>query len=290
MKDLRLKDLRLTSLLAIAGGAALTGAGINAFNIANGLAEGGVAGVAVLLKLSLGLDPGLMVLLINLPLFLLGWRELGRRSLLYTIFGTLCLAGSLTAFGGLRLPLEDPLLAALFAGASVGAGLGVVFRFGGTTGGVDILARIAGKHLGWAMGRTLLLVDVLVVALSMVYLSLAHAMYTVVAIFVASRVIDFVQEAAYAARGVTIVSDRAEEIAERILEQMDRGVTLLQGSGGFSGAPKQVIYAVVARGELVRLKRLIQDVDPGAFVVVGVVHEVLGEGFTLDAQKRALAT
>ncbi len=285
-----MKNLRIVDFVAIAMGAALAGAGINAFNISNGLAEGGVAGVAVLLKLKLGLDPGLMVLLINLPLFLLGWRELGRRSLVYTIFGTICLAVSLTAFGSLRLVLDDLLLAALFAGVTVGAGLGLVFRFGGTTGGVDILARIAQKHLGWSMGRTMLAVDMLVIALSLLYLSLDRAMYTVVAIFVATRVIDFVQEAAYAARGLTIVSDHAAEVAERILGQMHRGVTILQGSGGFSGEPKQVIYAVVSRGELTRLKRLIHEVDPEAFVAVGVVHEVLGEGFTLDDQKRALAT
>lgn len=284
-----MKGLRITNFVAIAGGAALAGAGINAFNIANRLAEGGVAGVAVLLKLGMGLDPGLMVLLINLPLFLLGWRELGRRSLIYTVFGTVCLAVALTAFGGLRLVLDDLLLAALFAGATVGVGLGVVFRFGGTTGGVDIIARIAQKHLGWPIGRTMLAMDMGVIAFSLAYLSLPQAMYTVVAIFVATRVIDFVQEAAYAARGVTIVSDRAGDIAQRILGQMHRGVTLLQGSGGYSGEPKQVIYAVVSRGELARLKRLIHDVDPEAFVAVGAVHEVLGVGFTLDEQKRALA-
>ncbi len=285
-----MKDLRITNFVAIALGAALTGAGINAFNIANRLAEGGVAGVAVLLKLSMGLDPGLMVLLINLPLFLLGWRQLGRRSLIYTVFGTLCLSASLTAFGSLRLVLDDLLLASLFAGATVGVGLGVVFRFGGTTGGVDIIARIAQKHMGWPIGRTMLAIDMLVVGLSLVYLSLPRAMYTVVAIFVASRVIDFVQEAAYAARGVTIVSDRATELSERILDDMKRGVTTLSGHGGFSGDPKQVLYVVVSRGELARLKRLIHDVDPAAFVAVGVVHEVLGEGFTLDEKKRALAT
>jgi len=285
-----MKNLRIVDFVAIAMGAALAGAGINAFNIANGLAEGGVAGVAVLMKLKLGLDPGLMVLLINLPLFLLGWRELGRRSLVYTVFGTLCLAVALTAFGGLRLVLDDLLLAALFAGVTVGAGLGLVFRFGGTTGGVDILARIAQKHLGWSMGRTMLAVDVVVIAGSLMYLSLERAMYTVVAIFVATRVIDFVQEAAYAARGVTIVSEHAAEVVCRILGQMHRGVTMLQGSGGYSGQPKQVIYAVVSRSELTRLKRLIHEVDPEAFVAVGVVHEVLGVGFTLDDEKQALAT
>jgi uncharacterized membrane-anchored protein YitT (DUF2179 family) len=285
-----MKNLRITNFVAIALGAALAGAGINAFNIANGLAEGGVAGVAVLLKLGLGLDPGLMLLLINLPLFLLGWRQLGRQSLIYTVFGTACLAASLTAFGSLRLVLDDLLLAALFAGAAVGVGLGVVFRFGGTTGGVDIIARIAQKHLGWPIGRTMLAVDMGVVGLSLVYLSLPRAMYTVVAIFVASRVIDFVQEAAYSARGVTIISDRASEVSERILGQMSRGVTTLQGHGGFSGDPKQVLYVVVSRSELVGLKRIIRDVDPSAFVAVGAVHEVLGVGFTLDEEKHALAT
>jgi len=283
-----MRRLKLINFAAILAGAAIMGFGINYFNIANNLAEGGVTGIAVLLKLSFDWEPGLTSLLINIPLLLLGWKVLGRTTLIYTVFGTLWLSFFLWLFGKYRLPLDDLLLASLFAGAFVGIGLGIIFRFGGTTGGVDIIARIGHKYLGWPIGRTILVADILVIAASLIHLTVQQAMYTVVAVFIGARVIDVVQEAAYAARAVFIISDREPEIAKTIMAHMDRGVTVLKGSGGYTDREKAVIYTVVGRFEIVKLKNLVRRIDPSAFISIQQANEVMGEGFTLDRDKQPL--
>ncbi|WP_400163759.1 YitT family protein [Brevibacillus sp. TJ4] len=281
--------IRLDSIIAIIIGSAIMGFGINSFNIPNHLAEGGVTGISILIKLLVpSVDQGIVYLALNIPLFILGWKILGRTSFFYTILGTLSLSLFLSIFDNvLPLPMNDRLLASLYAGVAIGVGLGLIFRYGGTTGGVDIIARLLQKYYGVSMGRTLFLGDILVIGASLIYLNLESAMYTLVVVFIAARVIDFLQEGAYAAKALTIVSDRATEIAQEVLN-LGRGVTLLSGKGAFSGAEKQVIYVVVSRNEVMRFKAIIQNLDPSAFVIVNDVHEVLGEGFTLDENKKPL--
>ncbi len=282
-------NLRLKSILAIIIGTAIMGFGINAFNIPNHLAEGGITGISILIKLMIPVvDQGIVYFILNVPLFFLGWKVLGRTAFVYTIVGTVSLSVFLSLFAGvLELPMEDRLLASLYAGVCIGAGLGLIFRFGGTTGGVDIIARLLQKYMGISMGRTLFFGDILVIGASLIYLSIESAMYTLVCVFIAARVIDFFQDGAYAGKALTIISDHAEEIAKQILE-VGRGVTILSGKGAFSGADKQVVYVVVSRNEVVRFKTIVQEVDPHAFVIVNDVHEVLGEGFTLDENKQPI--
>jgi uncharacterized membrane-anchored protein YitT (DUF2179 family) len=179
-------------------------------------------------------------------------------------------------------------LAALFAGVFIGVGLGIIFRFGGTTGGVDIIARVVQKYIGWNMGKTMFLFDFIVISASLIYLSYREAMYTLVAVFVAARVIDFMQDGAYAAKGATIISNHNEAISDKIMKEMDRGVTILKGQGSFSKQDTNVLYCVVSKNEIFRLKQVITSVDPHAFVAVTDVHDVLGEGFTLDENKKPL--
>lgn len=281
--------LRLDSIIAIIIGTAIMGFGINSFNIPNHLAEGGITGISILIKLLFpAVDQGIVFFALNIPLFILGWKILGRTSFIYTILGTVSLSVFLSLFDGvLPLPMDDRLLASLYAGVAVGIGLGIIFRYGGTTGGVDIIARMLQKYWGVSMGRTLFFSDILVICASLIYLNLESAMYTLVAVFLAARVIDFFQDGAYAGKALTIISDRAEEISKQILE-LGRGVTLLSGKGAFSGAEKQIVYVVVSRNEVMRFKNFIQEIDPHAFLIVNDVHEVLGEGFTLDENKKPL--
>lgn len=286
IKEMR---LRLKNLLAIALGAAIMGFGINYFNIANGLAEGGVTGITLLLKYLFDINPAYSNIALNIPLLLIGWKVLGRNSFYYTIFGIVMLSLFLYLFQDYRLMLQDDeILASLYAGVAVGLGLGVIFRFGGTTGGVDIIARLFQKYFGFSMGRTMFVADMLVILISLYYIHAERAMYTLVAVFIGARVIDFVQEGSYAAKAAIIISNHTSEITLRINKEMGRGVTLLNGRGSYTGDEKEVIYCVVSRQEIVRLKNLIHDVDPHAFVIVNDVHEVLGEGFTLDEHKRPL--
>lgn len=267
-------------MLAILAGAAIAGFGVNYFTIANALGEGGFTGIAILLKYWFNWSPGITSLVLNLPLFVLGWRYLGKRAMGYTIWGTVCFSFFLWLFEDFGSPIEDDLLlASLYAGVTVGLGFGIIFRYGGTTGGVDILARLANQYFGWSIGRTMFTFDFFVISASFFYLGRERAMYTLILVFVAARVIDFVQEGLYAAKAAMIISNRPQEISRLIVEQMDRGTTLLLGKGGYTQKEKEVIYVVVSRPELIRLKGIIQQVDPHAFVVISDARNVLGEGF-----------
>ncbi|WP_026694842.1 YitT family protein [Peribacillus kribbensis] len=285
--------LRIKNILFILLGSGIFAFGLVHFNMQNHLAEGGFTGITLLLYQVFGIDLSISNLILNIPVFFAGWRFLGRTTFIYTIIGTVGLSLWLKVFEiyQLKFPLNhDLMLAALFAGGFIGIGLGIIFRFGGTTGGVDIIARIADRYFGWSIGRTMFIFDAAVITLSLiVYLDYRQAMYTLVAVFIGARVIDFMQEGAYSARGAMVISDKNDEIADKIMKEMDRGVTMLKGYGSFTRTEREVLYCVVARTELVRLKNAITSVDPHAFVSVTIVHDVLGEGFTHDENKNPIS-
>ncbi len=242
--------------------------------------------------LSFRLNPAISNLLLNIPLFFIGWKILGPTTFIYTIIGTVSVSIFLEVFQRyqvMTIPLHDDMtLAALFAGVFIGVGLGIVFRYGGTTGGVDIIAKLGFQYLGWSMGKTMFLFDALVIASSLIYLNYREAMYTLLAVFVATRVIDFIQQGAYSAKASFIISDQVPAIARAILNEMERGATILKGQGSFTGSEKEVLYCVVGRNELIRLKTLVERIDPHAFVTVNDVQDVIGEGFTLDENKKPI--
>jgi uncharacterized membrane-anchored protein YitT (DUF2179 family) len=287
-----LKGIKLKNTLFIILGSAIYSFGFVHFNIQNELGEGGFAGITLILFFVFKLDPALMNLLLNIPMFFLGWRLLGHKVFTYTVIGTVSVSVFLKIFQIYEIDIhiqDDLFLASLFAGVFVGIGLGIIFRYGGTTGGVDIIARLGLKYIGWSMGKTMFIFDAVVILLSwLTFLDHRSMMYTLVAVFIGARVIDFVQEGAYAARGAFIISEFQSEIADRISVEMDRGVTVLKGYGHFTKSSREVLYCVVGRNEIVRLKNIITSIDPNAFVSVTEVHDVMGEGFTLDEQKRPL--
>ncbi|MGM9928169.1 MAG: YitT family protein [Bacillus sp. (in: firmicutes)] len=284
--------LKFKNIFFIILGTAIFGFGLVHFNMQNNLAEGGFTGITLILYQLWNINPSYSNLALNLPLFLIGWRFLGKQSFLYTIIGTVGLSVWLWIFErySFNIPLEnDLMLVSLFAGGFIGAGLGIVFRYGGTTGGVDIIARLVQKYVGWNMGKTMFLFDACVILLSLAtYLSYREALYTLIAVFIAARLIDFMQEGAYTARGAMIISDKNAEIAEIIMQEMERGVTVLRGYGSYSKQDRDVLYCVVGRNEIGRLKQAITSVDPHAFVSVTTVHDVLGEGFTHDENKNPI--
>lgn len=272
-------------------GTAIYAFGLVNFNIQNGLGEGGLTGITLLLLHFFQIDPAYSNLVLNIPLFLIGWRLLGFRTFLYSGIGTISLSLFLWIFQRVPIVLDlssDLLLVALFAGSFTGVGLGLVFRYGGTTGGSDIIAKLLHFKKGISMGRTLFIFDALVLTASLSYLDVRQVMYTLVAVFIGARVIDFVQEGAYAARGVMIISKDNSAIAANVMLAMNRGVTILEGRGGFSKLDQDILYIVVAKNEIIQLKQIIESVDPHAFVSVSVVHDVMGEGFTLDENKNPL--
>ncbi|EPF4515017.1 YitT family protein [Enterococcus hirae] len=257
--------------------------GLVYLNIANHLAEGGVSGITLILRALFGIDPAYSTLLINIPLILIGGKILGKRSLAYTVLGTVSLSAFLWIWQ--RVPLQinlqhDLLIVSLLAGLIAGTGSGLVYRMGGTTGGSDIIARILEKNYGISMGRSLLVLDVIVLLASLTYIDLKRMMYTLIVSYVFSRVIDSILDGGYSAKGILIVSNKNEEIAPLLMTGLERGVTFLSGEGGFSGHSKKIIYMVVSSSELNEVKRIVHEIDEKAFLSIINVHEVEGEGFT----------
>lgn len=278
---------RLTQLIPIAVGTAICAFGLHYFVIPNELMEGGVTGVALLLKYAFDMPPSMTNLIINIPLFYLGWRAFGRESMFFTIFGTVSLSFFLWVMEiliklGWIVPFatkQDYILAALYAGVTIGAGLGIVFRSGGTTGGSDILARFIQKKKGVSVGRVILFIDVIVIASSLLYIPKEKVLYTLVTVFIGSKMIDFITEGTHSAKAFTVITNHSEEMAACITKEMERGVTLFPAKGAYSKMDKEVLYCVVYRHEMKQFKDLVRKMDPRAFIIINEVHEVLGEGF-----------
>jgi uncharacterized membrane-anchored protein YitT (DUF2179 family) len=227
---------------------------------------------------------------LNIPLFLISWRILGRQSLLYTIWGTISLAFFLWVMETLiRLKwiipfttTHDYLLAALYAGVTLGTGLGIVFRFGATTGGTDIIAQLGNRWRGWSVGQIILIFDAAVILISLLYLPQEKVLYSLISIFISNLMIDYLTQGVHAAIAFTIITDNSRMITETITEEMQRGVTLFTAKGAYSPETKEVVYCVVSRAEVRRLKLLIHRIDPLAFIIISDVNDVLGEGFRIE--------
>lgn len=285
-------SLSIKDIVLILLGTAILSFGLVYFNMENNLADGGFTGITLILYFVFNFDPAYSNLILNIPILFIGWKVLGRKTFIYTIIGTVAVSVFLWIFQRfpiINVSLEDDLvLAALFAGVFIGAGLGLVFRVGGTTGGVDIIAKLGFRYFGWSMGKTMFLFDLAVITTSLIYLNYREAMYTLVAVFIAAQVIDFIQQGAYSGKAAFVISDKSSEIAALILLKMNRGATLLNGKGSFTGVEREVLYCVVGKTEIVRLKNIIASVDPHAFVTLADVQDVMGEGFTLDEYKQPL--
>ncbi|MCR8660267.1 YitT family protein [Paenibacillus endoradicis] len=277
----------IKQLIPITIGAALYAFGLQVFVIPNQLMEGGVTGIAVLLNYIFSLPMSITTLIINIPLFLVGWKILGSKKMVYTIYGSVMLSIflALLEYSSHRNYLiafdqsYDSMLIVLYAGVTLGAGLGIVFRYGGTTGGIDIIARILSRWRGYSMGQIILVFDAIIIGVSVFYISLDKILYTLVMVFIASKMIDFIQNGAYTAKAFSIITDRGDEIAQQITIELERGVTIVPALGAYSGKDKKVVYCVVPRSETHRLKQLVRNIDPIAFIVINEVQDVLGEGF-----------
>ncbi len=272
--------VRFMNFLFIVVGSLLYALGLNAFIVGNHLAEGGFVGLSIVALYKLHIPLGVSYFILNIPVVLLGWRFFGKYFVAKTFLGIVLVSVFSLLTQHFTQPTHDRLLAALYGGVICGLGLGLIFRTGATTGGTDILARVAHHLYGFSMGRLLFAVDVIVIIIVAVVIGKETAMYSLVALFVASRVVDFVIEGVSSSRAAFIISDHWVAIVKAIQDELGRGTTLLSGQGGFTGADKQVVYCVVSRNEVVRLQQLVRQLDDQAFVVLNEVHDVLGEGFT----------
>ena len=249
----------------------------------NGIAFGGITGVAQIVNFLIPALPiGVTVIVLNIPLFVLGWRLIGGRLLVTSLYA---MALS-SVFIDVLTPLYDwppmePLLACIFGGVLLGLSLGLVFQQGATTGGTDLLARLLKLKLAWLpMGKLLMGIDLAVIlAVAAVFGTLNAAMYGLVALYITSIVMDGVLYGMDTAKVAYIISDKNQDISDMLVREMDRGVTILHGQGAYSGAEKNVLMCAFKQREIAAIKAAVKGIDPAAFLIVCDAHEVLGEGF-----------
>ena len=185
-------------------------------------------------------------------------------------------------FASFSEPLDDILLAAIFGGAINGIAIGIVFYAGGSTGGMDIIAKIVNKYTGIPISRILLTTDFIVLSMVAVIFGKVIFMYTLISLVISSKMIDIIQVGIYSAKGVTIITTKEDEIRKRIMEETKRGITLIDAKGGYTQKEIGMLYCVVGQYQLIRVKTIVKEVDPSAFMIVADVHEVIGNGFLVN--------
>ena len=272
----------IRNYLGITLGAVLTAIALNMFLIPNKVAAGGVSGFATVLHYLLGLPVGMTMLALNIPLFLISVKILGAKFGANTLFGAAVLSLAIDLSAPYTPVLTtDLLLSSLYGGVLTGIGMGLVFRFKGTTAGTDLLAAIINKLFKVSVGQALLSVDFFVIAFEgLAFASAELSLYALISLFVTSQIIDLIQEGPSTSKAFFIVSGEPDAVARKIMEEMDRGVTFLQGRGGYTGESRDVLFCVVTTSEVTKLKDIVNSIDGKAFVIVADVHDVLGEGFS----------
>ena len=279
---------KIYPILTILLGAAIYAFGLTYFVVPHHLFEGGATGITLITFYLFKIPVSLMNLLINIPLFILAWKIFGAKSLYSSLLGTLALSAWLAFFERIPLHIDlqgDLLITALIAGILLGIGLGIIFNAGGTTGGTDILARILNKYTHISMGKLLFILDFCILMLILlIFKDLRLVSYTLLFYFIVSRVIDLIGEGGYAGKGFMIITKRPDHLAKAINDDLGRGVTFISGQGYYSKENLKIIYCIVGRNEIVKMKEMIHRIDPQAFITITEAHEILGEGFTFEKE------
>ncbi len=270
----------ITDVIGVMIGVAITAFGLAWFLIPNQIAAGGVAGLATIIYYVFDLPVGVSMLALNTPLFIATLKIIGVGFGAKTILGAVSLSILVDVFSWYAEPItEDPLLAAVYGGVLAGIGLGLAFRCGGSTGGTDMAAQILSRYIATSVGQALLLVDGVIIVLAGIVFGPEMALYALVAVFVTMKAVDVVQEGQSYAKAVFIISRHPEEMGKAILFGLDRGATGLRARGIYTNAEREVIFVIVARSEIAKLKEIVHENDAKAFFVIADVNEVLGEGF-----------
>ncbi len=263
-------------------GSALFALGFAMFLIPNDINTGGISGLAMILRELLGFGSiGTLTLLMNIPLFLIGGLKIGKRFFAGSLIGMVVSSVLIDLFALIPFATPEPLIGGLYGGVLCGAGLGLVFMAGASTGGSDILVRLLKKkYRNLPIGSISIMFDAMVVLLTgLVFRDISKALYSGVVVFVCGQVIDAVVYRFDYSRVALIISKEHEKIAKAISDQLDRGATYLHGSGSYTHQNIEVVLAVVRKGQLAELKELVMDIDENAFVIVQEAHQVLGDGF-----------
>ncbi|RKD30080.1 YitT family protein [Thermohalobacter berrensis] len=266
--------------VGISLGTAIMAISLKMFLDPNTIAPGGVTGLAIVIKKLTGIPIDITNLVVNIPLFIAGIIILGKAFGAKTLYGTLALSFFIRMFPAANLT-NDLLLAAVFGGVLMGLGLGLVFKFGGTTGGTDLAGAILNKFFpNFSTATLMMVIDLFVVTIAgVVDKKIETSLYSVIALYIIVKVIDIILEGIGYAKAFFIISNTPDKIGETIISALGRGVTVLKGMGMYTGQSRDVLLCVVNRSQIVKLKEIVHQIDSNAFVMVADIHEVLGEGF-----------
>ncbi|HWI51833.1 MAG TPA: YitT family protein [Symbiobacteriaceae bacterium] len=262
--------------LGIITGAVLVGIGLELFLIPNQIIDGGVVGIAIMVAHLTGWPVGAFLFLLNLPFLWLGYKQIGKTFALTTLGAVVLMSTFVSTFSRYGVLTEDPLLAAVFGGAVLGLGVGVIIRNGGSLDGTEIVAIMLTRRWPFSVGEIVMGFNVFILGSAAFLFGWDRAMYSLLAYFVAFKTIDIAIEGLEESKSATIITDLPSELSQAIIDRLGRGVTELAGKGGYSGAAKGVLFTVITRLELAKLKAIVLEIDSEAFVAIEDVHEVLG--------------
>ncbi|PLR89966.1 hypothetical protein CVD19_22990 [Bacillus sp. T33-2] len=266
-------------VILITLGAILMGVGLEIFLVPNHVIDGGIVGISIMLSYITKWDLGLFIFLLNIPFFFIGYKQIGKTFALSTLYGILILSVTTTLLHPVPALTQDILLATVFGGIILGIGVGIVIRYGGSLDGTEILAILANKKLPFSVGEIIMFFNLFILGSAGFVFSWDRAMYSLIAYFVAFKTIDVTITGLDESKSVWIISDHHQQIGDAILSRLGRGVTYMQGEGAFSGDDKKVIFCVINRLEEAKLKDIVAENDPSAFLAVADIAEVRGGRF-----------
>ncbi|MBN6188510.1 YitT family protein [Aneurinibacillus sp. BA2021] len=273
----KLKILKRALLITI--GAILVAVGLEIFLVPNNIIDGGIVGISIILSHLTGFKLGIFLFLFNLPFLLLGYKQIGKTFAISTLLGVTVMSIGTSFLHPVPVLTEDPLLAAVFGGIILGIGVGMVIRYGGSLDGTEIVAIVFNKRIPLSVGETVMFFNIFILGSAGFIFGWDRAMYSLMAYFIAYKMIDVTIQGLDESRSVWIISDKHREIGDALLARLGRGVTYLNGEGAYTGDDKKVIFCVVTRLEEAKLKLIIEDIDEKAFLAVGAINNVKGGNF-----------
>ncbi|MET3696493.1 uncharacterized membrane-anchored protein YitT [Bacillus oleivorans] len=260
-------------------GAILVSVGLEIFLVPNKIIDGGIVGVSIIVSHLTGIKLGILLFILNLPFFFLGYKQIGKTFALTTLGGITVLSIVTTILHPVPVLTEDLLLASVFGGMILGVGVGMVIRNSGSLDGTEILAILFNKKTPFSVGEVVMFFNIFILGSAGFVFGWNRAMYSLIAYFIAYKMIDITIEGFESSKSVWIISDQHKEIADALNDRLGRGVTYLNGEGAYSGDFKKVIFCVITRLEEAKLKSIVEDIDPSAFLAVGDIHDVKGGRF-----------
>ena len=274
------KESFITIVMIILGGI-ICGIAFNGFIIPHKLLSGGVAGVALILKYLFNWQIGLMILILNIPIFILGYKFIDKEFIFFSLIGVISFSVSLDMLSGLQkvFYVNDIMLSSIMGGVLSGVGMGLVFKNRASQGGVDIIAVIIKKYFSLSIGATSFGINIFIITFSSIIYGLKPALYTLICIYTSSVVIDKIMQGFNTRKAIMIITDKEEAVVSEIFKELGRGVTFLEGAGAYTGDKKRVLYCIVTLNQLAKLKQLVREIDDRAFMTVSDTAEVLGTGF-----------